>query len=266
MRSLSVGRSRVARGAEAPADAEKIACNFLAEIDEIVVVEQPATLDVTISRELVEARARKATGRAERVAVDPDVELTIEVWPRRNLRIEGDTRAKRPIPAPGKPEIASFDVVAPAAGPAEATVTVRQGTFQLSRFDLKMEAVEQRPARLSKVSQAASGETFAGQVPVWHELEILDNETGGRFSFGYRLTLRGILEDRFESESIVGDRVAYVERLYRRIEEWYDNSPDNDELFKKQLQQRGAQLFSELFPSELQRLPGNIATSSMRFA
>jgi hypothetical protein len=89
-----------------------------------------------------------------------------------------------------------------------------------------------------------------------HQLTIFEKSHDGKVSgFIYELECRtlGIFQ-RFESPRFAGDRVAYIDNLYKEIETRWVNSRRDVQAFNADLRAYGGQLFDELFPENLQRL------------
>jgi pimeloyl-ACP methyl ester carboxylesterase len=232
----------------------RVVCHFLAELDHEVPVARPATLSVTISRDLIEPATDKASSSGSSGLVDVGVMLIVEIWARRNLKISGESRVEVKVPAKGDPEFTYFDVIASKPGPAEVMVVIRQGVFPLTRLDLKVTAVEQVSEDVAPLQAEAVGTTTDRPPTPINQLRIFDTEDDGRLRFFYELSLPGITLQRFQSDEIKGDRTSYVEKIYHEIENRYVESKQEDEEFRILLKAMGGQLFNELFPLRLQTL------------
>ncbi|MGY4454011.1 pimeloyl-ACP methyl ester carboxylesterase [Bradyrhizobium sp. i1.3.1] len=232
----------------------EITCHFLAELSKEIVVAKSSTLRVTISREELDAALGSATQRGSSSKVSKDVLLIVEAWPRKNLRISRENRSELRVPASNAPEYAYFDLIPTQAGPAEVTVVVRQGTYPLASMDVHVTAVEKAPEVVETVTASSTGRTTDILPAPINQLRIIDSEDDGKISFFYELNLPGITLERFQSAPIKGDRTTYVENLFREIEARYATSKQKDEEFRILLRAMGAELFKELFPTELQSL------------
>jgi hypothetical protein len=77
---------------------------------------------------------------------------------------------------------------------------------------------------------------------------------GGSTVYEYDLDLLKDGTYQFKSAPIQGDRDAYVNRIYQRLEDSWVKSESDAERFAEEVRAYGGELFDELFPSELQRL------------
>ncbi|MEQ9337624.1 MAG: CHAT domain-containing protein [Miltoncostaeaceae bacterium] len=225
----------------------------MAQMPPAVAVDQVVSVEVQIARRALRAAAgsRTAAGAAD---ADPDAGLIVQVVPKANLELAGEGRVEVPVPAVGaEPAALYFDVRGTDAGPGELWVVARQGSVPLMTLTLTPEVTAgatdpaARPVRARGRSADAAPE--AGWEPM---LAITEEERGG--ARVYRFTLQAPqlgAYDQFTSERITGDRQEYVAGLYRRIEERWLSSGEDERAFAQELRAFGYELLMELFPEDL---------------
>jgi CHAT domain len=238
---------------QAKASESVVECHFQAEIDKEILPASQSTLTVTVSRERVEAMPAMASKQGSS-PVRKDLELIVEVFARRNLRIVGASRVSMSVPDPGAPQIVFFNVSPSEPGEAEAMIIVRQDVFPLARLDLKVMVVNQFTDAKTTINAHVVNSTNAGELSPMNQLRIFDSEDRGSLRFLYELCLPGVAIQRFESDPIMGSQRDYVEKLYREIEEKYVGSSKKEAEFRILLKAMGGRLFSELLPAALQKL------------
>lgn len=227
--------------------------HVMAQMPPAVAVDQVATVEVQVARKALRAAAgtTHAGGAAD---ADPGTPLIVQVIPKANLELVGEGRAEVTVPAVGAdPPTLYFDVRGTDAGPGELWVVARQGSVPLMSLTLAPEvtasAAEAAATPVRARAQAADPEPDTGWEPM---LAITEEERGG--DRVYRFTLQAPelgAYDTFTSERITGDRAAYVAGLYRRIEERWLSSGDDERAFAQELRAFGYELLMELFPAEL---------------
>jgi hypothetical protein len=232
-------------------------CYFRAEMDREIQLDRNSTLTVTISREVLDEALDRASasGGSE---VDREKKLIVDVRPRLNVRVVGDSRAELDVPEPHKPATRYFDLAPSALGPVKVTVTIRQGMVSLAQLDLAATALAERPATVERASNESKSvlNTPAGRM---NQLRIFDSEVNGKLRFSYELSLPTITLESFESKEIKGSHTDYVDRLYRKIENHYRTSrtmpsAQQRDAFRMLLEAMGGQLCEELFPDRLREL------------
>jgi hypothetical protein len=232
---------------------QTITCNFQAAMDQQVAIQQIATIDVTVSREIIAAvkGRRTATGKGE---VKTSEKLIVHVAPKANFLNQGDSRVEVDPPATADPVLLSFDVRATDIGPGEVWVMFRQGAAPIAVLKLYPEVVAAAPAvtKRQSAAQPTALLPFVANPP--NTLLILEQRNGNELRFRYELRspVLGIL-NMYESAAIQGDRNAYVESLYKEIEDRWISSGQDVIAFQDELRAYGAQLFDSLFPPDLQQ-------------
>jgi hypothetical protein len=241
--------------AEAPAT-EPVTAHLRAELPAYPIVKKPATLTVRLSRKKLEAAAAVAGGATTFLAL-PDRRLSVQVVPKTNVKIQGPDTDSFELPAGGGSSSVEFTIVPQHVGMVGLTVLVRDGAVPLAMLSLTVEAVGKAPAdgaSSTAVADATVSRDDDGpdlDSVLW--LEILETERDGDTVFQYtvRSPAQGLLE-RYESAPLK-DREGYVVELFRDIARLWADHGDSP-AFLQGLQDRGAQLFDELFPPELRRL------------
>jgi hypothetical protein len=238
----------------ASAEPQPITCNFQAAMDLQVAVGQVATIDVTISRETIAAIKGRLTQAASGL-VKADAKLIVNVAPKANFVNQGESRVEVDPPATADPIVLSFDVQATDVGPGSVWVIFRQGVAPIVVLKLFPEVVATAPSTRQRqnVAQPTALMTVVADPP--NTLLILEQRNGNELRFRYELRSRqlGVI-DLYESKAIVGDRDAYIESLYKDIEDRWVSSAQDVTAFQEELRAFGGQLFDRLFPAELQQV------------
>jgi hypothetical protein len=229
-------------------------CHFHAKMADAVVVNTNAEVDVTVSREMIEA-ARGPTSALAEATVDLAEQLRIRLVPKQNFKVVGD--AFRDIDPPGtkKPIKLAFAVGATDLGDGEVWVTVQQAHSVLVTMKLFAKVVrqlERAPRRRSAKAESSLGGDVSGPL---NQLTIVERVNGGTTTYDFSF-LSESLEVRSEctSNPIRGDRASYVANLYKDIEERWVSSKRDAQDFAKDLRAFGADLLDELVPKELQKI------------
>jgi hypothetical protein len=207
-------------------------------------------VEVTLSRREV-ALAAGPTAAAGSVSVEESVPILVRLVAKTGFAAVG---AKSVEIDPSKHE--RFDLVftvrATMPGEGEVIVQIQQGGFILERLTL-------RPVVRARARATAAPAALAAEVP-----------TGGRCSAQFpmltiqeqgdttrpRLTFALYDGGRYymaETAPIKTSVAGYVERVYKRIEEFWVQSRQQAERFEEMLAEFGAEMFDELIPREIQR-------------
>ncbi|HWR50330.1 MAG TPA: TCAD7 domain-containing protein [Bryobacteraceae bacterium] len=137
-----------------------VTCHFLAEIDSQVQVNHMATVEVSISRDLIAPLAGR-TAATSSGQVDPARKIIVQVIPKVNFAMAGDTdRAEIDVPAPSEPVALYFDVKATNVGNGEVWAVVRQYQTAIARLVLRPSVVDRRQMGVAR-SRAESHATEA---------------------------------------------------------------------------------------------------------
>ena len=254
-------RSRRGGGAAAPVGSgappvetavrQPALCHFQAEMDDELVLDKVASVEVVVSREEIERGTRASAGGS--AVADPARQIIVQVIPRANVDNEDEGRAAIDVPAPGQPARLLFDIRATHPGDAEVDVVARQGQVALVTLKLRGRVVEARGERTRARAEATTPDAAPLKQPV-HQLRIFDLREGDAVVYQYYLESQELqLFNSYRSKPIVGDRLAYVRSLYKKVEEHWISSHEDVEDFTGKLRAYGGQLFDELFPPELQK-------------
>jgi len=239
-----------------PPVTEPLTAHLRAELPAYPVVAKPSTLTVRLSRKKLAAAAAMA-GVATTFLALPDRTLTVQVVPKTNVKIKGNDTDSFELPAGGGSSDLQFTIVPQHAGMVGLSVLVRDGAVPLAMLSLTVEAVGKAPAggpaQTVVASATVSRDNDGPDLNSLLQLEILETDRDGDTVFQYtvRLPEQGLLE-RYESAPLK-DREGYVVELFRDIARLWADHGDSP-AFLRGLQDRGAQLFDELFPAELRRL------------
>lgn len=240
------------------ADASTVACHLRAEVDGTLLLGRRATVDVTLSREALGAALRSMHSDASGV-IDPHAEITVEILPRRNVIILGETRVDTKPPAPGMPLIRHFDIHPTHSGSGEVVVRARQGSLPFATVNLSFTIASSAEDLEATVAVRASGTALAAMPPPIvqpdHQLTILESERGGRRFYQYIFDSPVLgRNDRFESPEIIGDVLTYTRELHHDIEKAWERCGDDFANLQEDLREIGATLWDELIPDGLKSL------------
>jgi hypothetical protein len=247
-----VGAAAPAPGASAPEVPTTVRCNFLAEMDDEVQLQQTVSVDVTVAREALEsARRRSALGSAE---VSTTRKLIVELIAKKNFSVSGESRVELAVPELGASAQCVFDVLATDLGEGELVVRIRQGSLPLVQLSLKTNVVAQRPNASKRHAEDASiVEQELGPEPA-HQLTIMEIERGGQHFYHFTLDSAALaIKDMYESKSLIGSREDYVKGIYADLEARYISSHSDREQFQRELREVGGDLWDQLIPVELQQ-------------
>jgi hypothetical protein len=182
-------------------------CYVSAEMDERVVVNRPTSVEVVVSKELLE-RATTAVSQGGSINLKADQRLIVQVVPKTNFVPEGDDRFEVDPPEKGKPQTLNFDLRATHLGEGEVWVVLRQTQQALLTLILRPQIVENRnalkasaPMQLLSAPPAASSEASSAQriratesvtdLPTpsasLHQLRIIERRNGNQITYLYEL-------------------------------------------------------------------------------
>ncbi|WP_306534706.1 CHAT domain-containing protein [Geobacter sp.] len=229
---------------------------FAAQMDAEVVVNEVTSVNVEIAREELEKTVRRGQSRADSSApIDVTRNIVVQLVPRQNFQPVAETRVEIEPPEPNKPVRVYFDVKATTIGSGELWVVVRQGMVPLVTLELKAQVVAKRSEGVRRTERISS---VTGEAPaterLFNQLQIYENKVDGDPAYHFVLQLPGIITAEGQSKPIKGDRVAYVNALYREIENRWLSNKDDVSAFTRELRAMGGDLFDVLVPPEIQKL------------
>ncbi len=237
-----------------PPRAARTRAHILAEMPGNLVVRQPATLRVVLSRKKIKVSAGAVSGE-KTVMVDENEALTVQVIPKRNVTVNGKDTARFRLPLDDGISELPFVVKPSSVGPVEVRVVVRRSPTEIvASVMLAAEAREPdgaaRQERLvRKQVEAAAATSVDLKDAVW--LEISELQRRGYVRYQYELKLPGEAESQRYLSDPLKRRATVAANLFANIETDWTNSADKPKEFMKQLQEHGSDLFEELFPVEL---------------
>lgn len=226
-----------------------------ADLPSDLVVDRTVSLSCRLSREELKAAATAASG-AGGGKVDPTKELIVQVLPKQNVETVGDDRITTAVPAAGEVAEFLFDVRPTHGGDGEVWVVLRQGPAALVTLRLTATisgAATAAPAgRVSAEARVQTDATLVTGVDGVQWLRINERRNGEDTYYDYDVQSEelGILR-QFTSPPLQ-NREAYVDGLYKKIEERWLSSKGDQQTFQRELRVFGGQLFDQLFPAELQ--------------
>lgn len=226
-------------------------CHVLAEMDGEIEVDQPTSVEVTLSRDAIEAVRTASAGAG--VIVEAAKKIAIELIPRKNIVALSETRIEVDVPAPGKPAVYGFDVKGTDPGEGEIVLRIRQDIAVLATLPLHCQIVApgKRRSTLPAKKQAQLASPPAN-LPR-HQLTIMEIERGGQKFYRYILESPSLnLCESHESRPLNGSRNEFIKGVFEDIENRYLSHKDDYDEFQKELQDVGGDLWGELFPEKIQ--------------
>ncbi len=223
-----------------------------AEMDDVVIAGKATSIDVTLSREVIGGGAAPGAGESSGEVV-LDRKIAVQVIARANFSIIGQDRYEIDAPAPNQPWTGTFDIKATDAGNGELWIRVTQGQVPCSTVVLNP-LITVNKARQGRMVRRGSGAEQVG-APAIDQLLIVEQRNGSEMGlfFQFQSARLGLL-NQYQSKPIVGDRQAYVKSLYDKIEQRWVSTKQDARDFTQELRELGADLFTQLFPQELQDL------------
>ncbi|MFN0095973.1 MAG: CHAT domain-containing protein [Dehalococcoidia bacterium] len=239
----------------APTEPEPVTVHFKGEMPSEVLVDEVVAIEVVLSREALEVAAGVAGGVAS-AGVDPTQALIVVLQPKVGFVAVGDTRIQLPVPAPGSPHQFFLDVQAKDLGEGRVDLLLRQGPRVVATVSLRPAVVAQRQGAVRALTAVGTPSLPAGRVPARHQLHIYSQVVNGQTSFRFRLELETPAGTQFAdgvSPPLRVEPSAYVDALYKQIEDFWSDVAEDQAAFDQQLRNRGVGLFRELFPENVQR-------------
>ena len=246
-------------------EAPTVPAHVAAEMPAELPVGRAVDLRVMLSRNEIDIDPTMASDHGTLRVAEGEV-FTVRVMAKKNATIDGaDTDRIMLPPGRGVSEV-QFAVIAGAPGDVAVKVVLERGAKNIAAaLTLEAEAVAGDDA-------AARRETTRGQVEVAAEtsavlddsvwLEISEVElSGGDVKFQYWLRLPDApTVFRYESAPL-RDRAGFVAELFEGIERKWGDCAGDPGRFTRYLQDRGSDLFEQLFPQELQSRLWNLRNS-----
>jgi CHAT domain len=184
----------------------------------------------------------------------------LEVHPRKNFVIEdaGDGKDPRRVeiqpPAPGTPVNRTFSVRATDIGPGEVHVVFYQRQTPLARLVLHPRIVAGRTAKAGRVADRATSLPAPPLKDPLQTLYIRERQNGRKTSYEFRLSVPELRLNRcLDSEPIKGNKRKYVAGIYKKIEERWVSTKEDEKNFQAELKSIGVELFKELIPEQIQK-------------
>lgn len=224
-----------------------------ATIDKQAVVKKASPVTVTLSREKIAAAAGKLN-RSASARVSPKKKLRVQIKPILNCKTKGDHTYTIPVPAEGKPRSLDFAIIPTHKGKAKFSVDVWQGYELACSMELEVSAVVKKTTTAKQEKQVLNNETGRMTRKV-NQLRINETQIGNRSVYDYEVSFEDIDEwYSFKSPIVNTGTANYISKLYKKIDELYDDSADNKKEFEVKLKTLGADLFLTLIPKEMQEL------------
>lgn len=232
-----------------------VECHFQAGMDDEIVVDEPSTVEVTLSREAIEEAARAVVARGSgRVAAQR--KIIVEISPRQHIVVDGDSRVEVDLPKPSERCTVCFDVHGVAEGEGELVVLARQGPVPIVTLCLTPRIVKRRTERrLRQSTEPVAGRMPEHIPPSMNRLRITEQRLGNRWRYAFDLDIPGRrLLRQFHSELVSGDLTSYLAGIYKLFEDAPVETPAQRENFAKAVLSTGLELYEQLIPREMQAL------------
>jgi hypothetical protein len=207
-------------------------------------------VEVALSRKEVTAAAGPTTAVGS-VSVEVSVPILVRLVAKTGFTAVGAKSVEIDPRAQERFDLV-FTVRATTPGEGEVTVQIQQGGFILERLTL-------RPVVRARARSTAAPASLAAEVPTGGrcgaQFPMLTIQEQGETSRP-RLTFALYDGGRYylaESAPIKTSVAGYVERVYKRIEEFWVKSKQQADRFEEMLAEFGAEMFDELIPREVQR-------------
>jgi hypothetical protein len=185
--------------------------------------------------------------------------IIVQVIPKAHVEVVGEDRAEVQVPLPASGVELYFDVRPTHAGEGEVLVVARQGPAPLVTLRLKPR-IAPGSATVAAVGQATADCAIdLGAMPVepstLHWLRIEETRQGDDTVYQYDFQAEDLnVLGTYRSAPLAGDHRAYVQNLYKDIEDRWVSTAGDTEAFEAELRAFGGDLFDRLVPPELQRL------------
>ena len=210
-------------------------CHFHARMADAVVVNTNATVEVSVSREMIEATRGPTSALAE-AAVDLGQKLRVRIAPKLNFKSVGDGFKDIDPPESKKPIKLGFTVGATDLGDGEVWVIVQQGNCVLLTMKLFAKVVrelERAPRRKSVRGESTLGGDDSSAL---NQMTIVERVNGGQTTYDFSFLSEALgVHSVCTSNPIRGDRAHYVANLYKDIEERWVSSKRDAQDFAKDL-------------------------------
>jgi len=231
-------------------------CHFRADAPEKCVLRQPASVNVTISREQLDDLAGRARADASG-EVDLTRKITLQFVPKLNVEPEEGTATELDVdpPAPDAPVMRRFRFLPVHEGPGEIWIVVWQReepmlTLKL-RFDIVLPGTPVTPRRVS--SEAAAAEVPRGIKPI-DRLTIFEQQVGNQIAYRYEFDSPTLGRNWVcHSKAFQRDRGEFIQQIYDELEALWPAEGDR-KVFAEKLQAYGVELLDNLMPPELQEV------------
>jgi hypothetical protein len=235
-----------------PEASPTVTTHMFAQMPGEIVLGAVTKIQVDLSREHLRRRSTRTASGGD-VGAAEDRPLILKAIPRANVSIVGRAQVEISVPTVDHPAQVFFDVKAIHASEGEVWVVVRQDQLPLLTLVLKPKIVrrarERRGARPLRVDAAVADPTPMPSIPT---LRIIEETDGTSIFYRYDLDVPELdILQEYRSAAITGDRDAYVQQLYARIEQDWGASKSDVEAFQASLRAFGGELLDQLMPPEL---------------
>lgn len=247
----------------------KTTCHIRAEMPEVIPVGTPSMILVRIARELLVPLLPSSKADEGEFAIEEDKNIVLQIVPIRNVEVVNAEQLDVLPPQPGRPFQGVFTVQGTDAGEGEVRILALQNGVRLCTLVLYPEVTvpENAAAGQGNESRRASApqtveERVSPAKPLkdpLYQLFVFERQNGQETSFEYLLQAPvlanglGVVR-RYSSKPLGQQRDAFVQAIYKNIEERWNYSQSANTAFRAELKAIGMDLFRRMFPSGLQSL------------
>jgi hypothetical protein len=241
----------------APPEPETVWCYAHASMPEEAIIDKKTTIEVTLSRDkIMKIAGVSAAGGGE---VCTDKELIVQIQARKHCVVSGSSREEVPVPPPGEDIYRYFDIIPKHKGTGEIRIIVRQGNSPIAIMKLQPRFVASIRGQVTRIA-----DVHVDLVPVDNRREVknvlfireaqMGDVRALDFDFDFEVDGRNIrVRGRSQPFANEDARVDFITSLYKDIEGFWADSDSEYDAFMFLLRARGAEIFKELFPKELQK-------------
>nr|MCU0627025.1 CHAT domain-containing protein [Gemmatimonadaceae bacterium] len=245
-----------------PRTGTRVGVEMQAETDASWRVMEDATIDVIMARETILEMAREVVAGTA-VEVDAELPITLHLMPAINAEIIGEALRQVALPAPQQPVRTKFLARAKAAGRVRVDVELWQNRMRLGGIQLNTRAVAAGIPPVAAPPVVASGTVApsgARRAPV-DVLRVSEDpsQPPAGTSIRYDISFDAIVrppEARGQgySPQLTRERRAYMDGIYTRIQDRWEDSARDAAAFADDLRAIGLDLWNAIVPEKVQAL------------
>lgn len=244
-----------------------VALHFQAAYDAAWHAGEDAAVEVTLSREQLIELTRDIAVEGEAVQADAAIPLTVHLLVRENAVVQGESSVEVEVPSPGTPTTIPFTVRPTAAGRVALSVEIWQNRTRLGglQFATKASPAMKKPAKAKRIPGATllakgSASPVATRLPV-DVLRVSEDPSlpAAGAAIRYDVSYEGVTADprvrgHGFSEQLRKERREFVDAIYARIQDRWEEHKADAEAFARDLRATGLELWNAIVPRRVQEL------------